>query len=56
MVREQSSWLWCSHLEERDRYEGEWKMCLKHGTGTDMFSNGDSYTGEYYDGKPEGKG
>jgi hypothetical protein len=25
---------------------------LKHGTGTDLFSNGDSYTGEYVNGKP----
>jgi hypothetical protein len=31
-------------------------MCLKHGQGTDMFNNGDSYTGEYVDGKPHGKG
>ena len=31
-------------------------MCLKHGTGTDIFNNGDSYTGEYVDGKPDGKG
>ena len=31
-------------------------MCLKHGTGTDLFSNEDSYTGEYVNGKPQGKG
>ena len=30
-----------------DRYEGEWKTCLKHGNGTDLFHNGDSFTGEY---------
>ncbi len=29
---------------------------MKHGQGTDIFSNGDMYTGEYKDGKPEGKG
>jgi hypothetical protein len=33
-----------------DRYEGEWKNCLKHGNGTDIFSNGDTYTGQYYRG------
>ena len=31
-------------------------MCLKHGTGTDIFVNGDVYSGEYVNGKPEGKG
>ena len=31
-------------------------MCLKHGQGTDKFSGGDSYTGDYFDGKPHGKG
>lgn len=31
-------------------------MALKHGTGTDIFITGDSYTGEYNDGKPHGKG
>ena len=31
-------------------------MCLKHGQGTDVFCNGDSYTGEYVDGKPHGRG
>jgi hypothetical protein len=31
-------------------------MCLKHGQGTDSFQNGDTYTGEYVDGKPHGKG
>jgi hypothetical protein len=31
-------------------------MALKHGTGTDIFITGDSYTGEYKDGKPDGKG
>lgn len=29
---------------------------MKHGTGTDIFANNDSYTGEYKDGKPHGKG
>jgi hypothetical protein len=31
-------------------------MCLKHGNGTDSFNSGDVYTGEYFDGKPQGKG
>ena len=30
-----------------DRYEGEWKECLKHGNGTDIYHNGDSYIGQY---------
>lgn len=30
-----------------DKYEGEWKVYLKHGNGTDLFHNGDSYTGQY---------
>jgi hypothetical protein len=28
-----------------DKYEGEWKACLRHGNGSDFFSNGDSYVG-----------
>jgi len=24
-----------------DRYEGEWRACLRHGNGSDFFSNGD---------------
>ena len=39
-----------------DRYEGEWKQCLRHGNGTDFFSNGDVYVGQYCNGKPEGFG
>jgi hypothetical protein len=39
-----------------DKYEGEWVNCLKHGTGTDMFGNGDTFTGQYRYGKPEGFG
>lgn len=31
-------------------------MCLKDGFGTDKFGNGDSYTGNYMKGKPEGYG
>ena len=30
-----------------DRYEGEWKGCLKHGKGCELFSNGDVYIGFY---------
>ena len=30
-----------------DRYEGEWKECLKHGNGTDIFGDGDIYVGQY---------
>jgi hypothetical protein len=26
-----------------DKYEGEWKQCLKHGTGMDILANGDTY-------------
>eukprot|EP00347_Sterkiella_histriomuscorum_P023931 403332889 len=39
-----------------DRYEGEWLQCLKHGQGTDIFANSDSYSGSYKHGKPDGKG
>ena len=28
-----------------DKYEGEWKACLRHGNGTDFFANGDMYVG-----------
>jgi len=30
--------------------------CLKHGKGTDIFANGDVYSGNYAFGKPEGQG
>lgn len=30
-----------------DRYEGEFKNCLKEGRGTEKFANGDTYIGEY---------
>jgi hypothetical protein len=29
---------------------------LKHGKGSDLFANGDSFSGIYVHGKPEGKG
>jgi hypothetical protein len=29
---------------------------MKHGKGSDFFSNGDKYTGAYKNGKPEGYG
>jgi len=29
---------------------------LRHGNGTDFFSNGDIYVGQYHFGKPEGFG
>ena len=29
---------------------------MKHGQGTDMFANGDVYTGQYSEGKPHGFG
>lgn len=35
-----------------DRYEGEWKEYLKHGNGTDVFANGDTYIGQYMFGTP----
>lgn len=28
-----------------DKYEGEWKACLRHGNGSDFFNNGDKYVG-----------
>ena len=39
-----------------DRYEGEFKDCLKHGEGVEHFANGDSYKGNYESGKPSGYG
>lgn len=36
-----------------DRYEGQFKGCLKHGEGTEKFANGDIYVGNYVNGKPE---
>jgi hypothetical protein len=39
-----------------DKYEGEFKNCLKHGIGTESFANGDIYNGNYLDGKPDGYG
>ena len=29
---------------------------MKHGKGTDFFANGDKYTGNYKNGKPDGYG
>ena len=29
---------------------------MKHGKGSDIFANGDSYSGEYKAGRPDGKG
>ncbi len=31
-------------------------MCMKHGKGSDVFANGDKYSGNYKNGKPEGQG
>lgn len=39
-----------------DRYEGEFRDCLKHGEGVEKFANGDSYKGAYVMGKPHGYG
>jgi hypothetical protein len=39
-----------------DRYEGDWKNCLKDGKGSDTFANGDTHTGTYLKGKFDGKG
>lgn len=39
-----------------DKYEGEFKSCLKHGIGTESFANGDIYNGNYLEGKPDGYG
>ena len=33
-----------------------WQQCLKHGKGTDIFANKDTYVGEYKLGKPDGEG
>jgi len=44
------------YLPLGDKYEGEWKACLRHGNGTDFFKNGDVYVGQYKYGKPDGFG
>jgi hypothetical protein len=38
------------------RYEGSFKDCLKHGFGKEYFANGDTYVGNYQNGKPDGYG
>ena len=35
---------------------GEFIDNLKNGKGKDVFGNGDSYEGDYMNGKPHGKG
>lgn len=37
-----------------DRYDGEWFASRKQGRGSDFFANGDTYNGEYKNGKPNG--
>ena len=37
-----------------DRYDGEWVACKKQGKGADFFANGDTYVGDYKEGKPYG--
>lgn len=39
-----------------DRYDGEWVACRKQGKGADFFANGDTYVGDYKDGRPHGIG
>jgi hypothetical protein len=39
-----------------DKYEGEWKANLRHGSGSDFFHNGDTYVGQYEHGMQEGQG
>ena len=33
--------------KNRDKYEGQWKMCNKEGYGLMKYSNGDRYHGEW---------
>lgn len=39
------SFQYCNNFLLGDKYEGEWKACLRHGNGTDFFTNGDAYIG-----------
>mmetsp|Transcript_34458 Transcript_34458/g.52728 ORF Transcript_34458/g.52728 Transcript_34458/m.52728 type:complete len:204 (+) Transcript_34458:2483-3094(+) len=39
-----------------DVYEGEWRNSLKHGSGTEKYSNGDMYVGHFRQGEPDGTG
>lgn len=56
MVRKGAVSLFAEWSVVGDRYEGQFKQCLKHGEGTEKFANGDCYTGNYLNGKPEGYG
>jgi|JI6StandDraft_1071083.scaffolds.fasta_scaffold01334_6 hypothetical protein len=38
------------------RYEGQFANFKKHGVGKEIFTNGDEYTGVYFEGKPHGQG
>jgi len=37
-----------------DRYEGEFKNSMKNGFGTERYSNGSTYIGEFLKNKPNG--
>lgn len=43
-------------MTEESRYEGEVRSGMKHGSGREMFVNGDVYVGCYVNGRPEGVG
>lgn len=43
-------------VTEVSRYEGEVSMGMKHGSGSEVYNNGDRYTGGYVNGRQEGVG
>jgi len=45
-----------NEAELQDQYEGQWSCGLKHGNGTEKFTNGDFYIGNYRCGEFEGTG
>mmetsp|Transcript_5875 Transcript_5875/g.9678 ORF Transcript_5875/g.9678 Transcript_5875/m.9678 type:complete len:232 (+) Transcript_5875:51-746(+) len=43
-------------LQEKARYEGDYKDGLKHGVGKMVYPNGDVYEGEWFENKMQGEG
>ena len=42
--------------QDEDVYEGQWRNSLKHGNGTEKYSNGDYYVGNFREGDLSGSG